>query len=349
MRRALPLAAGLAVAALALAGCSDESGGAMTDGVDGSGDTGSGDVVEVPGVPFTGDSAALSPDGSRIAVPCDGELCLWSTAEGTLDERWDGGGVVAWGAGGLVATDRVAGGTVSVVLVDDATGDEVGTVEAYDAEAEQDGPGAGMRDLEFSPDGQTLAGAGADGVVRLWSVADPTDVTEVDPGGDAPVALAFSGDGAELAVASSDAPVSVVDAGSGATLGQLDAPPQGHVAWGPDDATLATSSFALDEQAALTVWDAETYEEVASSPVAADHLAWLGSDGVVASVKDEPDVRVWDWRDDDVRSLAGATDTPRAVLVAPDGSRVYAVSPRDGVLAWPARGGEATAFEKPGE
>ncbi len=188
MRRALPLAAGLAVAALALAGCSDDSGGAMTDGVD----TGSGDVVEVPGVPFTGDSAALSPDGSRIAVPCDGELCLWSTAEGTLDDRWDGGGVVAWGTGGLVATDRVDGGTVSVVLVDDATGDEVGTAEAYDAEVVQDGPGAGMRDLEFSPDGQTLAGAGADGVVRLWSVDDPTDVTELDPEGEAPVAVAFS-------------------------------------------------------------------------------------------------------------------------------------------------------------
>ena len=66
-------------------------------------------------------------------------------------------------------------------------------------------------------------------------------------------------------------------------------------------------------------------------------------------MKDEPDVRVWDWRTDDVRSLAGATDTPRAVLVAPDGSRVYAVSPRDGVLAWPAAGGEATTFEKPEE
>jgi WD40 repeat protein len=205
-----------------------------------------------------------------------------------------------------------------------------------------------MRDLEFSPDGQTLAGAGADGVVQLWSVDDPSDVTELDPDGESPVALAFSGDGSSLAVASSDAPVTVFDAGSGAVLGQLDAPPQGHVAWGPDDATLATSSFALDE-AALTVWDGETYKEKASSSVAADHLAWLGSDGVVASVKDEPDVRVWDWRTDDVRSFAGATDTPRAVLVAPDGSRVYAVSPRDGVLSWPARGGEATAFEKPEE
>jgi hypothetical protein len=34
------------------------------------------------------------------------------------------------------------------------------------------------------------------------------------------------------------------------------------------------------------------------------------------------------------------------VLVAPDGSRIYAVSPRDGVLAWPASGGDATTFEK---
>ena len=137
---------------------------------------------------------------------------------------------MAWSPGapaGCVATDRVDGGTVSVVLVDDATGDEVGTAEAYDAEVVQDGPGAGMRDLEFSPDGETLAGAGADGVVRLWSVDDPTDVTELDPEGEAPVAVAFSPDGSALAVASSDAPVTVFEAGSGAALGQLDAPPQG--------------------------------------------------------------------------------------------------------------------------
>jgi WD40 repeat protein len=347
MRRALPQAVALGVAALVLAGCSDDSGGIAPDGGAGGGDTSSGDVVEVPGVSVTGDAAALSPDGTRIAVPCDGELCVWSTAEGTLGERWDGGGVVAWSTGGLVATDRVTGGTVAVVLLDDATGDEVATAEAYDAEVVQDGPGAGMRDLEFSPDGETLAGAGADGVVRLWSVDDPTDVTELDPEGDAPVALAFSSDGSELAVASSDAPVTIVEVGSGDTLGELDAPPQGHVAWAPDDATVATSSFALDEQAAVTIWDGETYEEQASSAVAGDHLTWLGPDSLVASVKDEADLRVWDWRTDDERSLTGATDVPRAVLVAPDESRVYAVSPRDGVLAWPASGGEVTAFEQP--
>jgi WD40 repeat protein len=344
MRRALPAA--LAVAALVLAGCSEDSGGTAPDGGD-SGGTGSGDIVEVPGVSVTGDAAALSPDGSRIAVPCDGELCVWSTTEGALDDRWDGGGVVAWGAGGLVATDQVDGGTVAVVLLDDATGNEVATAEAYDAEVVQDGPGAGMSDLQFSPDGETLAGAGADGVVRLWSVDDPTDVTELDPEGDAPVALAFSSDGSELAVASSDAPVTIVEVGSGDTLGELGAPPQGHVAWAPDDATIATSSFALDAQAAVTIWDGETYEEQASSAVAGAHLAWLGPDSLVASVKDGADVLVWDWRTDDERSLTGATDVPRAVLVAPDASRVYAVSPRDGILAWPASGGEVTAFEQP--
>jgi len=335
--------AGMVVASLALAGCSDAPGGAGTDG---GGDPGSGDVVEVPGVAVTGDSAALSPDGARIAVPCDGGLCVWSTAEGSLDSRWEGGGVVAWSTGGLVATDRVDGGTVSVVLVDDATGEEVGTAEAYDAEVVQDAPGAGMRDLAFSPDGETLAGAGADGVVRLWPVDDPTDVTELDPEGAAPVDLAFSPSGSQLAVAFADAPVTIVEVGSGAMLARLDAPPQGHVAWGPD-ATLATSSYALGEQAAVTTWSADTYAEEASAPVAGDHLAWLGADSVVSSVKDESDVRVWDTRTDDVRSATGASDVPRAVLVAPDGSRVYAVSPRDGVLAWPAAGGEATVFDRP--
>jgi len=353
MSRALPLAAALAAAAMALAGCSSDDGpeGEGSGGRDG-GDAGSGDVVQVPGVAFTGDSAALSPDGGRLAVPCDGELCVWSTGDGTLGERWPGGGVVAWSAAGLVATDRVEGGTVSVVLLDGTTGEEVGAVEAYDADVVQDAAGGGLRDLEFSPDGETLAGAGADGVVRLWAVDDPAEVAAVEPAidleGDA-VAVAWSPRAQTLAVAASDAPVTLHDTATGEQVGELDAPPQGHVAWAQDGATLATSSFALDDAAAVTVWDSATGREEAALPAAGDHLAWLDADTVVASVKDDPDVQLWDWRDDALRALAGADDTPRAVLVAPDGSRVYAVSPRDGVLAWRVPDAAATPFEKPQE
>ena len=342
MRRGARHATAAAVAVLALAGCSAEG----PDG--GTADPGEGDLVEVPGVLVDGDSAALSPDGSRIAVPCDGELCVWATADGSLEDRWDGGGVVAWSTTGLLATDRTDGGSVEVVLLDAGSGEEVGAATAHDADDVQDDPGGGLLDLAFAPDGETLAGVGADGVVRLWSVADPTDVVEVDPGGGRPVAVAFSPDGSSVAVASSDAPVAIHDTRSGDELGSLPGPPQGDVAWSPDGSSLATASFDLDAEAATTRWDARSFEVEATLPRAGHHLAFdPASDALVLSEKGETGVLLWSA--DDVRTLAGATDDPRAVMVSPDGARIYAVSPRDGVLAWDAAGGAVTTFDPPEE
>jgi WD40 repeat protein len=338
------------VALLALAGCSssDEPADPADPGTGGSGE---GDVVEVPGVRLTGDSAALSPDGSTIAVPCGGALCLWSTFDGSLEEPLDGGGVVAWSVVGLLATDRIDGSTVNMQVLDPATGEVVAGADAYDTEVVQDGPGDGLRDLAFSADGETLAGVGADGVVRLWPVDDPLDVLEVDPTGDSPVAVAFSPDGARLAIASSDAPVAVHDARTGEEIGALDSDPQGDVAWSGDGALLASASFALDDAATTTVWDADTLEVRETLPRAAYRLAFTPtSDALVLSEKEQTDVALWTWAGDDVRTLSGATDVPRAVLVAPDGSRVYAVSPRDGVLAWDlADDGPPTVFDQPEE
>ena len=67
-----------AAALLALAGCS--SAGEPDSGTGDGGEVG-GEVVEVPGVLLDGDSAALSPDGSRLAVPCGGDICVWTTAD----------------------------------------------------------------------------------------------------------------------------------------------------------------------------------------------------------------------------------------------------------------------------
>lgn len=338
-----PSAAAL-VAALSLAACSS---GHEPDPGSG-GDAAEGDLVEVPGVVVGADSAAVSPDGSRIVVPCDGRLCVWDTASGSLEEQWDGGGVVAWSAAGLLATDGVEGGTVSMVILDAATGQEVSVAEAYQADVVEDGPGDGLRDLVFSADGETVVGVGSDGIVRLWSVADPSDVVELDPEGDSPVAVAVSPDGARVAIASSDAPVALHDLRTGDALGTLAGPPQGDVAWSPDGATIATASFTLDDEAATTVWDAESWEAVATLPAPGAHLAFTpDSRALVVSEKDQPDLQVWDWAGDDVRTLSGASDDPRTVLVAPDGSRIYAVTPRDGVLAWESGSSRPAAFDKP--
>ncbi len=329
---------------LALSACS--SGDEQSDPTGGAGE---GEAVDVPGVVLSGDSAALSPDGSRLAVPCDGRLCVWSTADGSLAEQWDGGAVVAWSTAGQLATDRVDGGTVSVVLLDATTGEETGAAEAYESEVVQDAPGEGLRDLAFSADGETLAGVGADGVVRLWSVADPADVVEVDPAGRAPVAVAFSPDGSRVGIASSDAPTALHDARTGEAVGSLAGAPQGDVAWSADGSWIAGASFADDEDdaAATTVWDADSLEVEATLATAGYRVAFTPTSvTLVLSVKKERDLVVWSWSDDDVVTLAGATDDLRAVLVASDASGLYAVSPRDGVLEWGARGAVRT-FDRP--
>lgn len=342
-RRRGPVAVTL-VAVLAVAACSAGDGPEDPSG----GSAGEGEQVEVPGVSVVADAAALSPDGSRLAVPCDGRLCVWSTTDGSLEEEWDGGGVVAWSTADLLATDRIDGGTVELVILDAATGDELSSTDAYESEVVQDGPGEGMLDLAFSADGETVAGVGADGVVRLWPVADPGAVVEVDPEGDAPVAVAFAPDNGRIAVASSDAPVAVHDARTGEALGSLGGAPQGDVAWSADGARIAATAFALDDDAATTVWDASSLQVVATLPRAGDHVAFTPtSDALVLSEKKQRDLVVWAWADDDVRTLAGAGDDPRAVLVSPDAARLYAVSPRDGVLAWDAAGGDATTFDAP--
>ena len=342
MRRPPLLVAVVLAASVSLAACSGD------DPADPSRQaSGEGNASDVPGVLLTGDSAALSPDGARIAVPCDGELCVWSTADGSLEDRFDGGGVVAWSTAGLLATDRVEDGTVSVVVLDPATGEVVADTDAYPSADVQDAPGAGLLDLTFSADGETLAGVGADGVVRLWPVADLFDVLEVDPAGDAPVALAFEPDGARLAVASSDAPVAVYDARSGDVLASLEGDPQGDVAWSPDGQWIAAASFAYDDAAATTVWDARTLEVEATLPRAAYRLDFNPSSNALAlSEKKQRELVVWSWSDDDLVTLKGATDDPRAVLA--DSVGLYAVSPRDGVIQWGAAGVVRT-FERPDE
>jgi WD40 repeat protein len=333
---------GVAATVLLLAGCTSAA-----DPDPGAEDAGVGEVVEVPGVVVDGDSAALSPDGARIAVPCDGSICVWRTADGALVDTFDGGAVVAWSPDGeTLATDLVQGGVVSVVLLDARTGEEQGTYAAYTSEEAQDAPGEGLLDVAFAPDGAFVAGVGADGLVRLFSLTDPSHVVPVDPPGEAPVAVAWSPDRAEVAVASSDAPTAIFDVDSGKELAVLGTAPQGDVAWSADGAVIATASFALDDDAATTVWDAGSGDVEATLPRAGYRLAFSGRDALVLSEKNEPGVLVWTWADDDVRTLEGATDDPRTVLVSPD-SRIMAVSPRDGVLAWQAAGGEPTTFDEP--
>ena len=330
------LTVALAAVVLSAATCSTDADPVPTDP-----GSGNGEVVEIPGVISDAGSLAVLPDS--VVAPCDGQLCRWSL-DGAFVSRYDGGAIVAVSEAGLW-TDRVEDGVVQLVLLDATSGDEVRAADAYEVADVQDGPGQGLRDIAVSPDGARVAGVGADGLVHLWAADDLADESTIEVGGNA-VAAAFSPDGSQIAVAASEAPVTIHDVASGEQVGELDAPAQGALEWA-EAGWIASASFTLDDDAATTVWDGGTREVLATLDVAAYRLDVADATTLLLTEKNEQDVVRWQWEEDDVVRLTGATDVPRAVTHSPDGE-VIAMSPRDGVLAWPADGGQPTTFEKPG-
>ena len=72
--------------------------------------------------------------------------------------------------------------------------------------------------VAFSPDGSKLAAAGADRTVRVWNVADRTELFRIEDHADWVTAVAFSPDGRRLATASRDKTAKVFDVATKETL-----------------------------------------------------------------------------------------------------------------------------------
>lgn len=109
-------------------------------------------------------SVALSRDGKRAAAIHDGRahLLVWETETGMILHDTKSG---------LVADDK---GEIMVLA----------------------------RKLVFHPDGDTLAGGGADGRVHIWTIGEPGGVRKLPPCGGEILVIGFSGDGERLFVAS---------------------------------------------------------------------------------------------------------------------------------------------------
>ncbi len=206
---------------------------------------------------------AFGPDGSLLAaIGTDGKARLWKVASqqetGTAvtvgpDASQD---ALAFSPDGKTFATVGANGTAALWSV--ATQRRTGALMTGGAPGSSGVPppgGSPVAAVAFSPDGTTLATAGAGGSIRLWDAATQQEIGTPMTAGPGPVyALAFSPDGATLASAGGDGSARLWDAATQQEIGTPMTAGPGPVyalAFSPDGATLVTA----DASGSARLWD----------------------------------------------------------------------------------------------
>ena len=214
--------------------------------------------------------------------------------------------------------------------------------------------GAGsVNSVVFSPGGHTLASGSANGMIRLWDVADPGHPRPLSRtltvGGAAAVdSVAFGPGGRLLASGSNDDTIQLWDVADPAHPRPLGQPQlgggKGHgavdsVAFSPDGRTLATTST----DGTVRLWDVADPAHpvlppivVAGSLAAVDSVAFSPDGRTLAAGSADGTVRLWDVADPAHpgplgRPLAGGTAAVDSVAFSP-GGRTLASGSNDGTL-----------------
>jgi WD40 repeat protein len=294
---------------------------------------------------------ALSGDGGVVASGgADGTVRLWSLA--AANDRPDArlGMLEASTGQALAILPAHSGGVWGVALSDDgqlvASGGADGRVRLWSLAdlgdprpAQEVNPGRALATMESHPggvwgvalsaDGELLATGGADGTVRLWSLASLGDRRDTMLGMQetsivSPMAtleghtsgvwrVALSSDGQLLISAGADGTVRLWEPGTGRLVAILQGHTHAGAIWGlalSADGTLLASGGA---EGALRLWEASTGRPLAilRGRTGAVWGVAMSADGeLLASGGADGAVRVW--------SLTGAT---RRTVVAPTASR----------------------------
>lgn len=164
-------------------------------------------------VPVT--ALAFSPDGKELAVSGFREVTVWDTASGQLLRRIGNLAprtyALVWSADGkrLAVGSGIPGELGEARLFEADTGKLLKVLGAH---------GDVVQDVKFSPDGQLLATASADGTIVVYDAATGARRRVIANHSDAVTAIAFSPDGKRLASASLDKSAKVFDLTTGASV-----------------------------------------------------------------------------------------------------------------------------------
>jgi WD40 repeat protein len=291
---------------------------------------------------------AFSPDGRRLLVGGDKNTAAtifdvgltgnaeWATVSAPLaytgvDFFPDGHRFVASSAG------------VSATIWDSHTGRSIGATGTH-GPSDDPATGTHVYQVDISPDGVLIATA-SDKSVKVWEAETRKEVFAYAPGGSVND-VAWSPDGALLAVVEFDNRVTTILDQTGRTIGQVreaDGSLPMSAAFSADGAWLATSRVqdaVRIGKTGVTVWDWRTGEAVKTMDTLAESLAFAPVGTLLATAERAGPARIWDARTGrPLTTLTGHTSGVDDVAFSPDGATVATAGEDGTVRLWDADSG----------